>query len=533
MHKKYHSDLKEKNFDVIIIGSGLGGLTTAALLARSGKKVLILERHFVPGGFTHMFKRKHYLWDVGLHYVGQVNDINTALRKAFDYLTDGRLKWAKMDTTYDKAIIGGKEFHFVEGRENQIDELLKHFPQEEKAIRSYFEILKGMSSATPMFFGEKSMPPFLSWFVGHFLRKKFNKLSDKTTYEALKTLTQNEELISVLCAQCGNYGLTPKKSSFAIQALIAEHYLNGGSYPVGGAKEIYEHIGSSIVKNGGEIIVNADVKEILIEKGTAIGVQLQNGDKLFAKKIVSNAGAMNTFTHLISNEDKLLANIRADLQKIMPSSSHICLYVGLNASDEELQLPKNNVWVYKSFDFDSDLDKYSKDPNFDPPLYYISFPSSRDSDWSSKHPNRSTIQVIVPCPYETVKQWQASQWMKRNEDYAEFKNKFEKNLLDKLFELMPQTKDHIEITELSTPLSTRHFTNYTSGEIYGLEHSPQRFRFKWLRPQTPIKNLFLTGQDTLTVGMGGALFSGVVTASSLLKKNFFGKIMKYQSVDPE
>ncbi len=85
--------------------------------------------------------------------------------------------------------------------------------------------------------------------------------------------------------------------------------------------------------------------------------------------------------------------------------------------------------------------------------------------------------------------------------------------------------------ELSTPLSTKHFSNYSHGEIYGLEHTPARFRLKWLRPQTPIKNLFLTGQDTLTVGVGGALFSGVITASSILKKNFMSRIDNYKTAE--
>ena len=475
-----------------------------------------------------MFKRKHYLWDIGLHYVGQVNDLNTPLRKAFDYLTGGKLKWAKMDSIYDKAIIAGKEFHFVEGRENQIRQLLLNFPLEELAIRNYFDKIKSLSSATPMFFGEKSMLPFLSKFIGYFLRKKFNALSDQTTYEVLRSITQNEELISVLCAQCGNYGLTPKKSSFVIHAMIAEHYLNGGNYPVGGAKEIYVHLGESITKNGGEILVKAEVNEILIEKGVATGVRMQNGDRLFAKKIISNAGARNTFTELIQGEEKLLSRIRNDLTQLKSSASHVCLYVGLNASDEELKLPKSNYWIYNSFDFDGDFERYNLDQSLDPPLFYISFPSSRDSGWSTTHANLSTIQVIVPCSYESVQQWEEKRWTKRGKMYEDFKKAFEEKLLSKLYEIVPQVKGHIEVCEISTPLSTKHFTNYSKGEIYGLEHSPQRFRYKWLRPQTPVKNLFLTGQDTLTVGLGGALFSGVITASTILKKNYFGKIMKYK-----
>lgn len=526
MFKKYSPGLCKQNYDAIIIGSGLGGLTTAVLLAQSGKKVLVLERHYVPGGFTHSFKREGYEWDVGVHYVGKMNDAETPLRKAFDYITEGKLKWGMMDAVYDKAIIAGKEFRFVVGEENQLNQFIEYFPKEEKAIRIYFDKIKKFASGTAMFFGEKSMPPFLSNFLGYFLRKKFNSYSDKTTYDFLRSITGNEELISVLCAQCGNYGLAPKKSSFAIQAMIADHYADGGSYPLGGAKEIFNTIAEVIYKNGGEIAITAEVKEIVLKNGTAVGVEMKSGEKIFAKKIISNAGARNTFTKLLPNYNEHLVPIKNDLAKIKPSACHICLYVGLNASDKQLQLPKSNYWVYNSFDFDGDYEKHIHNMNLEPPLYYISFPSARDSQWSGTHPDKSTIQVIVACSYEWLEKWKETNWMKRGDDYLKFKTGFEEKLLKKLYEIVPQVKGYVDVCEVSTPLSTKHFSNYGNGEIYGLEHTPERFRLKWLRPQTPVKNLFLTGQDTLTVGLGGALFSGVITASVILKKNFFSRVTK-------
>jgi all-trans-retinol 13,14-reductase len=127
-----------------------------------------------------------------------------------------------------------------------------------------------------------------------------------------------------------------------------------------------------------------------------------------------------------------------------------------------------------------------------------------------------------------VKQWDNTQWQKRGAEYNDLKKDVTDFLLGKLIELVPQIKDKIAWAELSTPLSTKHFSGYQSGEIYGLEHSPQRFRVKSLRPRTRFKNLFLTGQDIVCVGVGAAIFSGIITAVSILNRNLLWKIARYK-----
>lgn len=529
MEDLYHPRLKEKTYDAIVIGSGLGGITTAALFAKSKKKVLVLEKHYEPGGFTHTFRRKDFVWDVGVHYVGQMNKENAMMRKVFDYVTDGQLKWTSMGEVYDKAIIEKDEYSFVCGVENQIKEFVRHFPEEEEAIRKYFALVGTMGTATAMFFGERSMPPFVSKWFGFFLRRKFNKFSDQTTYEALSKLTSNQKLISALCAQCGNYGLPPQESSFAMQAMIAEHYMDGGNYPVGGSAEIHKTIINSLKKNGGELALKAEVSEIIIKKGKAVGVRLKNGDELMARAIISDAGASNTFNKLIPSTQKLPPILSQKLQATKASVAHICLYVGLNKSDEELNLPKHNIWLYNSYEFDKGFKAFINEPESEPPLAYISFPSAKDPKWAKDKPGKATIQVICAASYDWVKQWEDTRWQKRGEEYEAFKKRLEDRLLEKLYSVVPQIKGHVVISEISTPLSTKHFSNHPKGEIYGLEHTPARFRIRELRVHTHVKNLYLTGQDLVTVGVGGALFSGVLAASSILKKNYLWNALRYKT----
>ena len=161
--QKYTSEFQSKKYDAIIVGSGLGGLTTAAILAKEGKKVLVLERHFVAGGFTHVFKRPKYEWDVGLHYVGDLNKNNMA-NGIFDYITSTPIQWEPMGEVYDTAIIEGDRYDFVVGEKNQIANLISYFPGEEKAINTYFKLIKSANAASPWFFCEKLLPPSWQYF---------------------------------------------------------------------------------------------------------------------------------------------------------------------------------------------------------------------------------------------------------------------------------------------------------------------------------------------------------------------------------
>lgn len=527
MKNKYTSELTKNKYDAIIIGSGVGGLTTAVFLAKAGKKVLVLEKHYETGGFTHTFKRKKFEWDVGAHYMGQVNIENSLLRKTFDYVTDGKLLWDDMGDIYDQTIIEGNTYNFRKGFVKQVNQLIEYFPEEEKAIRLYYDLIIKVSNSASIFITEKTMPNWLSSIFGNSLKKNFLKYSRQTTYEVLSNLTTNEKLINVLCAQCGNYGLTPLKSSFGIHALVISHYLEGAAYPVGGSSKIHQSMVNVIESNGGTIAIKADVKNIIIKKNKAIGVLMQNGDTIYGKKIISNAGAHNTFNVLISKEFQKSENT-IELNKIKASVANVCLYIGLNKSDEFLNLPKHNIWIYENYKLDISLKHHLEKKDSASPFFYISFPSAKDSSWQKNHPNTSTIEVLSSYPYEWVEEWENNKWQKRGEAYEKIKENIKLQLLNKLYETLPKIKGHVEICELSTPLSTKHFSNYNKGEIYGLEHTPQRFELKQLRPKTNYKNLFLTGQDIVAVGVCSALFSGVITAISILNRNLIWRISKYK-----
>ncbi|MDP6169340.1 MAG: NAD(P)-binding protein, partial [Candidatus Marinimicrobia bacterium] len=153
--KSYNSTLVDNAYDAIIIGSGIGGLCTAALLGLKGKRVLVLEKHFKIGGWTHTFKRKDYEWDVGIHYIGQVNRPRSPIRKLFDIISDGKLQWSAMDDNYDRIIFPERHYDLVAPRERFVENMISYFPKEESAIKTYMGLLDSVAKSSRSYFSQK------------------------------------------------------------------------------------------------------------------------------------------------------------------------------------------------------------------------------------------------------------------------------------------------------------------------------------------------------------------------------------------
>ena len=517
--KNYKTEFSTKAYDAIIIGSGIGSLCTAALLSMQDKKVLVLEKHFKIGGWTHTFKRNDYEWDVGIHYIGQVNKPNSVVRKLFDFISEGKLEWCSMDNNYDRIIFPDRSYDFNAPKTQFIDDMIKYFPKEESAILSYMNLLDDAVKSSRSYFGQKAFSGILDTITYPFMTRKFFKYSDKTTLDVLLSLTDNRELIGVLTGQWGDYGLPPAQSSFAMHAFVAKHYLDGGNYPRGTSRRIAETISDVIEKNGGELAVNAGVEEIIISNGKAVGILMENGDKIESRHIVSGAGVVNTLTKMIDKSSADNMSVGQKMNTIRQTKSYACLHLGLNQSAKDLKLENTNLWIYPGYDHDISVEKYIQNPQSEFPVVYVSFPSAKDDTWDDKHPNTATMEAITLSRMSWYTEWDSMKWKKRGEEYELHKVKLSNKILQIVLNHVTGIKDSIDYQELSTPLTVRDLANYPKGEMYGLDHSPERFRQRWLRPSSGIKNLYFTGQDVTTVGVSSALFSGLLTASSVLKKD--------------
>ena len=395
---KQHPGLAEE-WDAIVIGSGIGGLSAAAALSKlADKRVLVLERHYTAGGFTHTFRRPGYEWDVGVHYVGEASHPRGMTRRLTDFITDGELEWADMGEVYDRIILGENSYDLVKGFDNFRSQLHEYFPSDKDAINTYLEKVMATAKKAQLFFAEKAMPPFVSTLFGGMMLRPVLKEATRTTREVLEEITQNQELIGVLTGQFGDYGLVPAKSSFFIHSMLVAHYFRGAAYPVGGSSRIAETILPVIERSGGEVVTNAEVAEIIIEDERAVGVRLVGGHELRAPTVISNAGIINTFGRLVPAAIAGPIGYAAKAREVGPSVAHLSLYVGLKGTTEELQLKKTNFWVYQNHRHEENFERFEADINAPFPVVYLSFPSAKDPDFNRRYPGHSTIEAVTLGP---------------------------------------------------------------------------------------------------------------------------------------
>lgn len=514
------------SFDVIVVGSGMGGLTTARMLARhGGKRVLVLERHYTAGGFTHVFRRPGFEWDVGLHYIGDVHRPGSFLRRAFDHLTDGAVAWQAMDPVYDRVLVAGRRYDLAAGEGAFRDMLVRAFPAEARGIDRYLSTLKRCNRVMSGFFIEKSLPQLLAAVLGGILRAPYLRHARRTTLEVLRSLTRDPELIGVLTAQYLDYGLPPGKSSFGIHAAIALHYMEGAGYPVGGAGAIAAAIAPLIERAGGAVLVDAEVTEILVENGAATGVRTRDGRAFRAPVVASDAGLRMTL-RLLPPAAPGREAMQGIVDRVGPSCAHLSLYVGLDRTAQDLGLRTTNLWVFPGPDHDANVAAYDADPDAPFPAVYISFPSAKDPDFEHRHPGHATIEALTLAPFGRFARWADTRWRRRGSEYEALKQALADRLLEHVYAQVPAARGHVIHAELSTPLSTRHFSNYENGEIYGLSSTPARFLERGLRPRTAIRGLYLTGQDSAGLGVAQAMFGGVLSASLIVGRNLMREVTK-------
>jgi phytoene dehydrogenase-like protein len=529
--------MENREYDVIIIGTGMGALTTASLLAQfADKKVLLLEQHFKPGGFTHTFRREgKFLWDVGIHYIGDMQD-GSMSKKIFDIITGDKVKWNSMPEVFEKFVFPDFTFSVRNKLENYITDIVAMFPDEEEQIQKYFKDIQKVASWHGRHLIMKALPPFLDKY-GSALDLLGTDTALITTGEYMKKNFKNEKLIAVLCSQWGDYGLPPSESAFAIHALVVAHYFNGGFYPIGGSGVIADAVKEIIESKGGKILISRKVKEIIIQDKKAIGVKVINIVKskkegndveelYYASKIVSNAGAFNTYTKLIPSTYPI--PFREDLIKFADTfslSTNVTLYLGLKDDPKKLGFMGENHWIYSNYDHDKNFKEgFDWTTTGEIPGAYLSFPSLKDPKAEAP-----TAEVIAVCRYEDFAKWKDQPWKDRDEEYIAKKKFITEKLLNYIEKHYPGFKNIVEYAELATPITTEHFTLHAKGTIYGLPCVLDRFRESkspWFYSTTPIEDLFLTGADVASPGVSGAMMGGVAAFTQVSGGISFIKVMK-------
>ncbi|RUS97595.1 hypothetical protein DSM106972_083320 [Dulcicalothrix desertica PCC 7102] len=513
--------IEDSAYDLILIGSGMGVLTVASLMAQlRGKRVLVLERHFKAGGFTHDFKRQQFHWDVGIHYIGQMNE-GSLMRQLFDLVTQKGVQWNKMPEPFERFVYPELTFDLYGDPRRFQDDLIRVFPKEKRAIQQYFRDLQKAAAAL-FLHNIRINGNWIFKTIGH-LGKLWSGIKlDLTTQEYFDKHFTNPQLKALLVSQWGDYGLPPSQSPFAVHATIAMHYLNGAYYPVGGAGKIGQSVKDIVEKNGGQFLLNREVTQILIEKGRAVGVKVRkvNASKVtketyYAPVIVSNTGAATTYLKLIPANYPIPFRepLRQFVQK-HSSITNVTLYLGLADDSRKLGFRGENHWIYENIDHNV---TYKRRLHWiwdnQPPQSYLSFPSLKDPN-ATAH----TAEIVAWVDYDAFTKWKTQTWLHRDTDYQQLKERISQALIQQIEKHYPGFANLVAYYELSTPLTNEHFTGHNKGGIYGLPAIPERFapqNAAWTKAETPVFGLYLTGADLYMGGIVSAMLAGITTVSCL------------------
>lgn len=500
-------------YDTIIIGSGAGGLSAAICLAKSGQKVLVLEQHYVPGGWCHSFHLNGSRFTPGVHYIGLLgkgessNELYSGLGIAND------LVFYQMNPkAYEHCWVGDERFDFPANFEELQEKLSIRFPQERKNIARYLKTVKDVSYQLQLIpkmngFWDNITIPFRTKYLGKYGLFSLKRVIDWHIKDPL--------LKNILNIQCGDHGLPPGKASFPLHSAVMSHYFSGGFYPMGGGASIVKAMTKKIKSYGSEIRTQQKVDQILLDGNKAIGVKLVNGEEIFANRIVSNADPNKTYLGMVGR-DHISKKLAKKLDKTKYSCTSLMLFLTVDMDVKKAGLDSGNIWVVPNKDpdevFDKLMDKHISEGDYFEG-FFVSCTTLKDPiSYDGKH---HTLEVITYINHESFDQFQ-NETDKRSPAYLAFKKVLTQKMVNSVETVLPGIKNHIVHKSLGTPLTNKHFINSTNGAVYGTEKSLGHIGPFSFAAKSEIENLYLCGASILSHGVAGAGYSGVQTAAEIL-----------------
>jgi len=518
---------RSEQWDAVVIGSGLGGLSCGAYLAAAGKRTLVLESHHVAGGNSQDFRRKihgrEYEFDVGLHYIGECGHdglITTILRGVG--LAE-RVVFRPLEPDgYSTLIFPDFTFRIPASWDTYRARLIEQFPNEAQALGQVIDVLRQVGrEGRRIQAGELSFeqlpveaPFFMQWGV--------RPVTDLFAEHGISQQAQ-----AVIVGESGAYAVPPGRTPVALQAGFTDHYMKGAYYPEGGGQVIAGRLVEAIRAYGGEVRTRSRVRRIVVENGRAAGVILdKDGRRIDAPIVVSNADLKRTVTELVGPDHFSQATID-HVKSYRMALPLFVVYLGLDTDLSERALPNTNWFLYDSYDIEgmyADLDA-GKMPDKD--FIYLTVASIKDPTNRHLAPEGYTnLQVMTMVPRDYAL-WHvekgpvdAGNAYHVDPEYRRRKHELAERLIAGAERILPGIREHIDWKEAATPITQERFTRSTGGTSYGVELSCDQAGPMRMGPETDIPGLYLCGASTPSGhGIGSVLRSGVIAAGAVLDAN--------------
>ncbi len=492
---------EKQEYDVVIIGSGLGGLLCANILVEEGYKVCVLEKNQQLGGNLQTFSRDKVIFDTGVHYLGGLGK-GENLHRFFDYFgIMDNLKLEKMDENgFDIITFEGdkNEYPYAQGYENFIRVLTKKFSGGEKAIKKYCDEIKRVCLRFPLY-NLRSGDSYHS----------DKELMQTNAKEFIASLTRNEKLRNVLAGTNLLYAGTGEKTPFYIHALVVNSYILSAWRLIDGGSQIAKLLAKNIRKAGGEILKRSEVKQLFFEGDEIRFAELKNGKKIKGKTFISNAHPLTTLNLL--ERGKVRKSYYTRFKSLENSVSAFSLY--LIFKKNKVRYVKHNNYHFKTNDVWKPVDYKENEW----PLSYGAFMVST----SKTKEFAEGMAVLTYMKYDEVKQWEnstntAAYPHKRPESYEEFKRRKSEMLIDELEKKFPDIRENTKAYYSSTPLSYRDYIATPDGSMYGIVKDCFDPVKTMVPARTKVKNLFFTGQNLHFHGVLGVTVSAFVTCSEIV-----------------
>jgi all-trans-retinol 13,14-reductase len=508
------------DWDAIVIGSGLGGLTCAAYLTAAGRRTLVLEQNQVAGGCSQVFRRKgnRYEFDVGMHYIGECHPEGRMTAALRGLGLDTRIRWRQLDPDgHSTLVFPGLTFRVPSDWDTYLARLIEAFPGEERGLRRCVGVLRRIGAelrAVPM-----PRPT---------LRDLLRFARQAPTVALLGQLPLNRLFAAcrlsaaaraVIVAESGDYGTPPSRTSIALHGGFLDHYLTGGAwYPEGGGQVVPARLIDVITTHGGEVRTKARVTRILIENGAAVGVALDGGETVRAPIVVSNADLKRTYLDLVGPAH-LTPQTVARVEKYRMALPLFSVYLGLDV-DLTRQLPNSTYWCYPHTDVEALYrDVHNGQIPDEIPIFLTSATTKDPGNPHAAPPGHSTVEVMCLAPQGAF--WPGDDGYRQDPEYLALKEHLTERLIDRAAAVIPDLRAHIVWREASTPVTHERFTLSSLGSSYGIEMAADQIGPRRPGPRTELPGLWLTGASTSSGnGIVGAVWGGMNTAGAILRRRF-------------